>query len=421
MSAIACATRMMPRRPLLRPLLPGGRALSSAGECPTGMVDGMLEHVRNQCRGEPDRALDVLRMGAALELPPRDKARVLMAMAEVEADRAHWADASDHAAQALADSAGGLKQADRAWLARWHAGALLAQAGKERDAQAAATLEALDATLLSEESPQACMPVMLAAAGRAALATVCAEGDGAELRALLGRTPPPSSLFTPELRAAWPGLADLALVHLACGRAEEATELLEAAGGSAAEAGGHEALCPLLSPAHFQENAADVALLRAQVALRARDWEAAEPLLSEALKAAEAVGSESHPRVGLVLTLLGQCYAHSARPTLAEGLYRSAAQMLHLGDRSRTKPVHASAAALVSWRYAQMLTAMPKRGHEADEWAERARAAWGAAAAAAVEEALGSLDVLKGTGTHGSGALVHLQTRRLVLCSAASA
>ncbi len=42
----------------------------------------------------------------------------------------------------------------------------------------------------------------------------------------------------------------------------------------------------------------------------------------QALAAAEGISSDSHPRVALVLMLLGFAYSRSARVTLAEGLFR---------------------------------------------------------------------------------------------------
>ena len=56
----------------------------------------------------------------------------------------------------------------------------------------------------------------------------------------------------------------------------------------------------------------------------------AHPALLQALAAAEAVSGESSVRVALVLILTAHVYSRTGRVTLAEGLYREAAKMLHL-------------------------------------------------------------------------------------------
>jgi hypothetical protein len=75
--------------------------------------------------------------------------------------------------------------------------------------------------------------------------------------------------------------------------------------------------------------------------------------LPQALAAAEAVSGESSVRVALVLILTAHVYSRTGRVTLAEGLYREAAKMLHLsagaapGGRRRRR----------CWKHAMMLHA----------------------------------------------------------------
>eukprot|EP00798_Chlamydomonas_sp_ICE-L_P032444 gene32444-31057_t len=135
----------------------------------------------------------------------------------------------------------------------------------------------------------------------------------------------------------------------------------------------------------------------AQVAFRSEDWDQAEELLGDALAAAEAdggwplmracyspgvgqllkvsdgtqAGKKDHPRVAIILSLLGHVYSRSARVTFAEGLFREATKMLRIDPLSVTAAqqaadargvVHSSVLAVVGWRYHQLLSALPKRG-----------------------------------------------------------
>lgn len=77
---------------------------------------------------------------------------------------------------------------------------------------------------------------------------------------------------------------------------------------------------------------------------------------------------------------------------------------------------HASLAAALCWRYCQLLSALPNRGSEVRAWRSAAAAFWARCGAARrLDGVLGSLDLYKGKGPTGSGALVSLQLRTLVL------
>lgn len=96
-----------------------------------------------------------------------------------------------------------------------------------------------------------------------------------------------------------------------------------------------------------------------------------------------------------------------------------------------------SLGAAICWRYAQLLTALPKRESEAAQWEHYASQLWaggvpegggGAASSGAssgggtagvfgpISGCLGDLVALKGQGAHGTGVLVGLLTRRLLPC-----
>jgi hypothetical protein len=103
---------------------------------------------------------------------------------------------------------------------------------------------------------------------------------------------------------------------------------------------------------------------------------------------------------------------------------------------ARSLALHPSLAAAVSWRHAQLLTALPRREGEAAAWQRYARSLWEAAASARREQAaaaagaaspplepaglghldscLGDVAAFTGQGSHGSGAVASLFLRRLL-------
>jgi hypothetical protein len=166
------------------------------------------------------------------------------------------------------------------------------------------------------------------------------------------------------------------------------------------------------------------------VALAGRAWEAAEEALGAALAAAEAVSTDRHARLAPVLLLLGQLYSRTARVTFAEGMLREAAKLMRLDPGRQAAPGaggtvhlgHPSLLAALAWRAAQLLDALPpNRAGEGGQWRRCAEEQWGragqpyAGAAGGLAGVLGELGVLKGGAAAGSGALLSLSSRRLLL------
>ncbi|GAB4817145.1 hypothetical protein N2152v2_004191 [Parachlorella kessleri] len=173
------------------------------------------------------------------------------------------------------------------------------------------------------------------------------------------------------------------------------------------------------SPVFCGEALVDAHLTDAQLSMHTEDWDAAEAKLTKALAAAEGISSDSHPRVALVLMLLGFAYSRSARVTLAEGLFRECSKMLQLtptrAEDIELTMVHPSIGALLSWRYCQLLTALPNRGTEAAAWHKMAGCLWEEAPIGrknAPETVFGGLEYLKGKGDPGMGVVVDLMARR---------
>ena len=222
-----------------------------------------------------------------------------------------------------------------------------------------------------------------------------------------------------------PALKQAAAFRLAERRTEEAGQLAAravTAGRQAAEAG-QGSTNPLLSPLALGEAVVDATLQQAQAAIDAKAWEHAESLLGEALEAVEALsagsGAGSHVRVAFVLLPLAGVYARTGRATLAEGLYREVGKLLRLSPSTAEavtlQEVHSSTGALAAWRYAQLLTALPKREREAAAWHQLATDLYDDAPLRMVLEpatVFGSLDVLKGQGTAGYGVVLDLMSRR---------
>lgn len=164
----------------------------------------------------------------------------------------------------------------------------------------------------------------------------------------------------------------------------------------------------LESPMRLAEASADALLLAGQLSAMQMRWQESETALGEALSTLSAVSADNHPRLALPLILLGWTYSRSARVTLAEGLYREAAKLLRLdpsaegasttGNGTEHRLVHPSTGALLAWRYAQLLTALPKRTIEATRWHDLAAAlARKAGITEPLLDVLGPLDLLKGT------------------------
>lgn len=80
--------------------------------------------------------------------------------------------------------------------------------------------------------------------------------------------------------------------------------------------------------------------------------------------------------------------------------------------------VHASTAACLSWRYAQLLAAMPQRETETESWQSCSVKLFEGVQGfhGAIADAFGNLLHLKGEGSAGSGAFADVVTRRMLPC-----
>lgn len=78
----------------------------------------------------------------------------------------------------------------------------------------------------------------------------------------------------------------------------------------------------------------------------------------------------------------------------------------------RALSVHGSLAAVAAWRYAQLLSALPKRDTEAAAWQHCATSHWEAlkdwSVFTCLEDELGPLDSLKGCHDESSGIILDL-------------
>ncbi|KXZ50853.1 hypothetical protein GPECTOR_14g105 [Gonium pectorale] len=337
----------------------------------------MIEYAIGQHKSNPDMAVDVLLSGLSYSSPEADPlgaARLHLVVAAIEAERNNWTKAGNHASSGL-------------------------------------TLAA---------------PRAAATAGPTAADLTLAAGSLA---------------------------ARAALLQASCGHQQEADTAFVAA-AEAARAPGPAPGGPAgqwLGTQHNNEVAADALAGRAQLQMQLKEWGAAEELLGEALKAAEAAHGERSPALAPLLALLGYAYSRSARVTFAEGLFREAAKLLRLdparlhlqmaqqqqlhqaqahqehlqgqqgGEASAAASaaarlgVHASVAAVLSWRYAQLLWVLPNRGSEASQWEGCARHMWAGSGPLSgwdISALLGGEGHLRGEGPEGSGLLLSTRFRR---------
>ena len=224
-------------------------------------------------------------------------------------------------------------------------------------------------------------------------------------------------------------LKQVASFRLAQRRVEEALTLAsraaeaarqEAQGARTTPEGG--SIDPMLQPTITSEAVADCLLLQAQCLIEEKDWEKAEARLSEALSAVEQLSSPhqaTHIRIAFILLPLAFVYSRTGRVTLAEGLYREISKIMRITPSSaesvEVAEVHPSIGALAAWRYAQLLTALPRRGSEADGWHKLAKDLYDDAPLKRVLEpatVFGTLDNLQGKGAAGYGVVLDLMTRR---------
>lgn len=104
---------------------------------------------------------------------------------------------------------------------------------------------------------------------------------------------------------------------------------------------------------------------------------------------------------------------------------RQAVKLLRLDPESSSTssdafPVHGSLASAAAWRYAQLLSALPKRDTEASAWQEFAVRHWQLvhhrSQSSEVDKVLGPLNVLKGGKDESPGIIVDLMLLRGLPC-----
>lgn len=98
-------------------------------------------------------------------------------------------------------------------------------------------------------------------------------------------------------------------------------------------------------------------------------------------------------------------------------VYKNANPPAPLSFRQQPPSIHPSLACLLDWRYAQLLTVLPKRETEAFFWQHHARASFSnSGLGSRIEDVLGELTALKGGSEQPCGGFVDLSIRRLVPC-----
>lgn len=104
---------------------------------------------------------------------------------------------------------------------------------------------------------------------------------------------------------------------------------------------------------------------------------------------------------------------------------RQAVKLLKLDPESSSTssdalPVHGSLASAAAWRYAQLLSALPKRDTEASAWQEFAVRHWQVvhdqSQSSELDKVLGPLDLLKGGKDESPGVVVDLMLLRGLPC-----
>ena len=151
------------------------------------------------------------------------------------------------------------------------------------------------------------------------------------------------------------------------------------------------------------------------------------------------LSSAASTQAALPLVLLSSAYAHQGQVTYAEGFLRKAADLLHL-SADATAPgadnEHSGSAqesperatkAMVAQHMAQLYAAMPRRGTEADKWAQLAQMHWpfgdnfeGAAGSGGLQTLrtqLGGADAMSADGVKGMEPVVSFVLRRVFLSS----
>ncbi|PRW44846.1 NEDD8-activating enzyme E1 catalytic subunit isoform B [Chlorella sorokiniana] len=394
----------------------------SAAAAQGDVVDEMIAYARKNFKSNHEQAIDVLKSGLQYMQVGAGAGRLYLAQAEIEADRNRWPEVSDlaqKAATAASESEPGTPEgallASEVELAAAcvAARAALAQ-GRDADAFKAAHV-CMETARRSFNAPGAeerrwqglVLGSSLAGLVQHAAGEFVSAGENvAAVLELVGhqdlRNGPPEARDNLVADA----LKQAAEFRLSEGLSGEAQQLGKraAVAAEAALADSKNSTSPLLSPVFAGEALADAWLAESQASMAGSAWEDAETTLSNALAAAESVAGESCARVAVVLLLTAHMYSRTGRVTLAEGLYREAAKMLSISPAGAEdvdlKLVHPSLGALLAWRYAQLLNALPRRATEAAGWERLARALHEEAPTgglgSAPETVFGSLDALTG-------------------------
>eukprot|EP00892_Ulva_mutabilis_P005468 jgi/Ulvmu1/3293/UM153_0005.1 len=208
-----------------------------------------------------------------------------------------------------------------------------------------------------------------------------------------------------------------AAVHrsLACirtGQLEQARSLLSSSNKpSANESAEFVDIAEFLRPAEWRERLrAEACGGRAQLALAEKAWEDAESAASQMITHIEGCSFASRWDIAVPLSFLATAYSRTGRVVLAEGVLREASKLLELSRdrapawRASDGSCHVSLPSRVAWQSAQLYAVLPKRGAEAETWADISKQLWPYESDWSEES--GSLNALSGAGSRGRAVVV---------------
>ncbi|BDA43398.1 hypothetical protein COCOBI_04-4100 [Coccomyxa sp. Obi] len=406
------------------------------------LVDDVISYVHSSVR-DKDQALDVLKSALSTQFGASkgvQAARIFLTMSELERDRSNWSAAVDLAASASkaarneeADSPENAMAAANMELAAYTSGTLayLAQ-GQDFEAinLAEHALDIARASFHQKGAERHRWRALVAGTSLVGL-TRHASGDvqaglasADSAQAMADHTDKRRDSLSQHQDAAIPcALHRIAALRFAMGDYDEATALFQraVAGAEAAQADFKvSATSPHQSPWLLGETRASAMGGLGQVAAMQKDWDKAEEILSQAVSDADAITTGNHPRAVPLLVPLGIVFARTQRVTYAEGVFRNAAKIVGLDPAKCKAPnnVHASTAACLSWRYAQLLAAMPKRETETESWQNCAQNLFQEAGepSRSITYAFGDMHNLQGKGSSGAGAFADVIMRRMLPC-----
>eukprot|EP00887_Chlorella_sp_A99_P004314 scaffold15.g4314.t1 len=380
----------------------------------------------------PEQANDILKSGLGFKNTGPEAGRLYLAQTEIEAERNRWPEVADLARKAAAAASDAEPSSPDEAL-------LIAEV--ELVAEATCCMDVARKSFAATGSEDRRWQGLVLATSMAGLAQhaacdfeAAAESFGSMV-ALADHQDPRQGPPKDRDHLVPAALKQAALFGLATGEHEAAARLSMRAlsGAKQAAAAAKGSTDVMLSELLTGEAVADAHLAAAQarvwrvVSFDDQDWEAAEKMSEQAVAVCEELSGANTARISIPLLMLGKVYSRSGRVTLAEGLYRECSKMLGLDptneDWSLTA-VHPSVGALLAWRYAQLLTAMPKRATEAGRWERLARAIFDerpVGSISAPESVFGTVDNLTGRGEGGSGIIIDLMSRRILARAVAPA